>query len=513
MSDSIIIPIVIDPKAGVAGLRAIGDQAEKTNQKFDAGASSAGKFASSMKSLAGNAFLALESFNLIHHGVKFLVEGLMDAILHSDKLASSTSMLNKIQNEAVMSTRKEVVELQTLFSVAKDTSRTYSEREAAIAKMNKEYPELHNNLRLETIGTQDVANAIQGVINKLVNEVRLKNTIAQIADMTNAMEEFYAYAKEKEGTIFSGVALSKADKLKSQIADLTKAAEDLQSTTLLNGKDDKMLGSMFKQDIKPPHIKISPEKLSIEPAFAEVKYKGPVGGADEFFTKMFQEMFPSSLGALGAKVIEEMKKAENERKYDLSKPTGQGAKNQAAIIEDVNAKYLRQADIITSILTPATDSLFDAIMKREGAIKAFFSSMASAIQNVIKQLMRAVVQAGILSLLTGGASNVKGGGLSFGGALKKILGFASGGLTFGPTAAIVGEGMGTNRSNPEVIAPLDRLRSFFSDMLAINNGFNTRNMGVSGSIVGMPSLVELRLRGRDAVGMIKLENLSQGRTG
>jgi hypothetical protein len=43
-----------------------------------------------------------------------------------------------------------------------------------------------------------------------------------------------------------------------------------------------------------------------------------------------------------------------------------------------------------------------------------------------------------------------------------VPGFAAGGLVFGPTMGLVGEGVGTSRSNPEVIAPLDKLKSFIN---------------------------------------------------
>jgi len=43
-----------------------------------------------------------------------------------------------------------------------------------------------------------------------------------------------------------------------------------------------------------------------------------------------------------------------------------------------------------------------------------------------------------------------------------IPAFAEGGLVTGPTLGLVGEGVGTNASNPEVIAPLDRLKSMIN---------------------------------------------------
>ena len=43
-----------------------------------------------------------------------------------------------------------------------------------------------------------------------------------------------------------------------------------------------------------------------------------------------------------------------------------------------------------------------------------------------------------------------------------IPAFAEGGLVTGPTLGLIGEGIGTNASNPEVIAPLDKLKGFMN---------------------------------------------------
>ena len=54
--------------------------------------------------------------------------------------------------------------------------------------------------------------------------------------------------------------------------------------------------------------------------------------------------------------------------------------------------------------------------------------------------------------------------------------FAQGGLVTGPTVGLIGEGIGTNASNPEVIAPLDRLKNFI--------GGGSQNVIVEGVIKG-----------------------------
>ena len=60
--------------------------------------------------------------------------------------------------------------------------------------------------------------------------------------------------------------------------------------------------------------------------------------------------------------------------------------------------------------------------------------------------------------------------------LGSIMGFAQGGLVTGPTVGLIGEGIGTTASNPEVIAPLDKLKNFI--------GGGSQNVIVEGVIKG-----------------------------
>ena len=61
--------------------------------------------------------------------------------------------------------------------------------------------------------------------------------------------------------------------------------------------------------------------------------------------------------------------------------------------------------------------------------------------------------------------------------------FAEGGLVTGPVMGLVGEGRGTTRSNPEVIAPLDKLQNM-----------------ISGG--GMGGEVTFRIEGKELVGIL-----------
>ena len=80
-------------------------------------------------------------------------------------------------------------------------------------------------------------------------------------------------------------------------------------------------------------------------------------------------------------------------------------------------------------------------------------------------------------------------------AMKSIPKFADGGIVSGPTLAMVGEYAGAS-GNPEIIAPLDKLRS----MLAPSQGYGSGD-------------VNFRIKGRELVGIIEKENNIRRRSG
>lgn len=486
--EAIVIPIIIDPKAGVAGLKALGEQAAKTNKELDQGATTGGKFADSMKNMAKNALALLGAMNLAGHATKFLVNAFLDSIASMGRMKTATDLLAEAQQKAVESTRNEVVGLQTLYAVAKDTTLSYNQREQAIEQLNKAMPGHLNNLTLETIGTQAVADAIQNVIDNMVRAEKLKNVIKQISELENSLDALRKIDAATGDGLFS--LLGKLPKksiedVLQMIAALRKEAVALQGQGFQNkGMSDLITGAT---GVKVPKITVQPNKVTVD-----ISHAGDIdmiGGEDG-----------ASLGPDSAKA-----KVNLDVKY-----IGEPVKEVSILTDELQ----RQADLITQFLTPAFDSFIDAVMDGQNPLQSFFQAIGQSIRQLIKQLMAAVVQAGILSLLTGGVGNAAKGGLSFGGALKQIFGFAEGGLTTGPVSAVIGEGRGTNAYNPEVVAPLDKLKNFFRDMLPQNRGFMAgSNMGTAGMALNIPTQVMLYGDGRSLNGVLTLEQLSQQRNG
>lgn len=122
------------------------------------------------------------------------------------------------------------------------------------------------------------------------------------------------------------------------------------------------------------------------------------------------------------------------------------------------------------------EGIGEAIASGAGAIQTAANSIGQAMGALVQQIGKALIQYGIVKTgldkviksgfaLPGAAAIAIGVGAIAVGALIKasfanVKKFAQGGLAFGPTLGLVGEGVGTSRTNPEVIAPLDKLKDF-----------------------------------------------------
>ena len=142
--------------------------------------------------------------------------------------------------------------------------------------------------------------------------------------------------------------------------------------------------------------------------------------------------------------------------------------NNAGFTDRVNNTF----ETLRSSITPIIEGVFNALESGQNVFKALVRGVKDLIVNLIKAVAQAAILSAIMNILFPGLGGA-GGAFSFrkilGGSLG-IPGLASGGLVTGPTMALVGEGSGTSISNPEVVAPLDKLRSMLSGTVN-NNGF------------------------------------------
>ena len=172
-------------------------------------------------------------------------------------------------------------------------------------------------------------------------------------------------------------------------------------------------------------------------------------------------------------------------------------------LEKITKKFREVASIqeniiVTQNLLTLNDSLTQSYQTFGGAIEqafssalvsqeGFFTSFIDFAKRALKQIMAQIAAMLILNALLGGTKI--GGKLGFsniGGfsGIKDLIGLENGGLATGPTIAMVGEGRGTTMSNPEVIAPLDKLQN----MIVKSGGGATEVFGrISGADILLSS--------------------------
>lgn len=115
-----------------------------------------------------------------------------------------------------------------------------------------------------------------------------------------------------------------------------------------------------------------------------------------------------------------------------------------------------------------------AMVTGTGNIGGVLSSVMTGIADFVGNFGKAMIAASTAAMLAKAAlatpASLAAGvalvGLS--SVLKNVIsknpmGFAQGGLVMGETLGLIGEGRGTTRSNPEVVAPLDKLMDFMPE--------------------------------------------------
>ena len=153
---------------------------------------------------------------------------------------------------------------------------------------------------------------------------------------------------------------------------------------------------------------------------------------------------------------------------------------------------------LTQKLSKVVLSTIGSMAQQLGTLAIGMGKALSAITIALKSLNPAVaIAAGIALVALGAFVSAQAGkiGSGGGGGGGGATAFAKGGIVSGPTMGLVGEYPGA-RSNPEVIAPLDKLQN----MIGGNRG--TQNINVGGQI---------RLEGQDLLIAIERANETAGR--
>jgi len=423
---------------------------------------------------------------------------------------------NKINLEGTQNAQGELVKLQTLYKASQDLNIPLAERKKIVDQLQEQYPKYFKNISDETILAGGASAAYGRLTSSILAASKARaaqDTLVDIQKQLLTTEQQISDEQSKRVGILGklnnlnrqgkkvvtsltgeeritglGVKIEKEERaLNASLKDGNKLYDQrFELVKRLNNVSALLTGIVEKdpQSILNPTGNVKPVKtIKTKPEKVEVSLRGtPISvlGID-VFRKELQDKFDKEnpfndfIKVTPRKAIVDFKQTQVSTNLSdkILKENGGFIKMNGAIIDpaimkqfdELQAKQENLANTVSSVVAPAFQNMFGAITAGEEPIKAFFKSIGQSVTQLIQQLIAAAIQAAILSLITGGAS---GGGLSFAKAFGKITGFASGGLVFGPSIGMVGEGNGTTRSNPEVIAPLDKLKKYISNTGAGN---------------------------------------------
>jgi len=140
---------------------------------------------------------------------------------------------------------------------------------------------------------------------------------------------------------------------------------------------------------------------------------------------------------------------------ELQKELNLQTENIASLNDSITSSFASFGNTIQGVFSQALQS-------SDGFFKTFVEGSKQALKAILAQLAATAL---LNALLGGTGAGALMGFKDIGGfaGIPKLFGFADGGLVTGATVGMIGEGPGTSMSNPEVIAPLDKLKGIIGD--------------------------------------------------
>jgi hypothetical protein len=444
----------------------------------------------------------LDKETILNGNVKNAVDGVKSAIIERAKATAIAGKINKLSAEK-FAKEEELYQLalQKTFKIQKAIQYVNQMKALGYTESAKH---LKGLIDTQIKGIREEENVIKGTVDKIDKELTRLDGLYQDAATksisletdvpapapkekvsTKALDALKSQAKLYEDDLFTRryynllvldeeerVALKQAEIDKLSSDDKKAIAEDFKNRRLLIEKQTQEGIQQIRNKDVENQAKFEQEELdkTIE------AYKNQLDVFDEFY-KNKQNL--STGDRLNQKSIYEQEASDLQYMLDNNLISYQDYINRLGVvfkgwannnksIATEAASYIKQVgNGLMSALGPAMDMLID-----KGAnIGEVIKKMA---QDLIKQLIKVIATAAIAALLisiifpeklaTAGMTgfDVFSGlftqGMGLGSMAFPAKKFANGGVISGPTMGLMGEYPGA-ANNPEVVAPLDKLKS------------------------------------------------------
>ncbi len=454
---------------------------------------------------------------------------LKDYVQFQDAATVAQGVYEDAVTSANTITAKQMADVDRLSAVVLNEAKSEDERAAALKRLNGIAPEYFGNLDMEAVKTGQLTTAVDQYRESLLNAAKTKVFTRQLEEQVAKMEELKAEFAEGPSLMddFVGSFMGGGASTIAMTKRITAEMGNTQATIdLLTGK----LNDLENTPIEKPATAIEELRSQLVGASMSLRqltegteaYDATKNQIDELKQKIDEltnvkpqapvEPFNTITTAAGKAKDEmmaagiEMSNLEEQMQHlsGSEHPSALKEPDGPLTFEDIesgaNDEYEMSFETDDAMLTEIEGTLDGLAEKLEqnralaesfgNSIGAAFGSMISgsmdageALKSMAKSLIRpllGIAKANVIAAMSGPSPDaVATGGLTIpakiaaGFALVEgLLGaiaFADGGIVSGPTMGLVGEYRGA-RSNPEVIAPLDKLKGMIQETTGGSNG-------------------------------------------
>lgn len=437
-----------------------------------------------------------------------------------EEYVGSLEDINRIRVTGEQNASKELITLKALYDATQNVNIPLKKRHELVDELQKQYPSYFGNLSNETILTGGAAAAYGRLAKNILASATAKAAYEELEELSKddrALTDQHTKALQKQSD-----AYQKLKKREEEVAKATKgvnAAEQsglyqvakaflsspqaneearlrkealgiagqLETNLQRRLKIEREINSIIETNPdalldqsrgleKVNAAKVAPIKLGLRYDLA-----GDLN-VDKTVTDLFKKINEATKAADAPSEFE--KSFQEKLKKSLEKPIPARINIAPLMTPETESAAEKLGSDIGKIIAQSVapgfstfgESIGQAIAAGENPIAAAGASILTTIGDLISQIGKALIEYGVIKegldkILIGGIAIPGVAAIGLGvaavaiGALikssfQKTKKFAEGGLVFGPTMGMVGEGVGTTRSNPEVIAPLDKLKKF-----------------------------------------------------
>ena len=402
--------------------------------------------------------------------------------------------LGDLNNKAQKSISKDLSNIDLLTTAIKDENTSLEDKKRLLNELKSTYPGYYDEIDETSLSTKELNAATLTLTKSLMQTARLTAYKDKLTEINKKMIEL----ENRDGVdlstnlITEGGLLVVLGPLGKIIGDATGATEKLKNSIQekIDTNEYEEL-SKLQQKITDETIELEKEVNKTSTSFEKLSHNTKdvnttIETTNDEVAKTTNSLEKLEPILLKIKNVEDsfepnIAKSFNTEKVEAYRGALGTLVDQISVLTNISAPELE--DALMSTMTKLGDNL------AQGAES--FQEFGESVKGMMRDIIGGIISQGIATAITAALSSpaikinpflipvIAGAaaGLARTAFNSLIPAFAEGGLVTGPTTALIGEGVGTNAGNPEVVAPLDKLKSMMG-------GGGGQNIVVTGKLIG-----------------------------